>query len=269
MKTPVPVVAELPVFLNDPRRSPPPGDFQDVNLADEFQFIVSLGDDELAQTMLEAYPKESTPVDWLTASGNFEPAIQKLTEVRKKEKRLPYGFRELYFPRRYWAEFQESAKRFGLDPYLMLSIARQESIFRSRAISAAKAMGVIQLLPQTARQLHRELPETSPFRGRKFYPERLYEPAWAIELGTFFMARLYRKYGRNWIRAVGAYNAGPIPMDNWIRTRDHEDPLLFIEMIPYAETKTYIQLIFRNMLHYRRADGQDANTYITSILAAQ
>lgn len=149
------------------------------------------------------------------------------------------------YPLAFGEAVQRVAQENGLDPYLLLALIRQESLFDPRALSPASAYGLMQLLPSTAAQAAAALGLTPPERAR------LYEPEINLTLGGHHLKELLRRYGNNLVKAIAAYNAGEAAVARWekqIRTDDEDE---FIERIPYAETRQYVKLVLRNYRIYR------------------
>lgn len=122
----------------------------------------------------------------------------------------------------------------------VLSIMRQESTFNPRSYSSAGAMGLLQLLPSTAKE-HVKL------KSRR----ELYEPAINIKAGVRFLERLIRKYDGDLIKTLSAYNAGEGNVKRWLSSYlAVSDPFIAIEMIPFQETRNYVKLIYRNYYFY-------------------
>lgn len=135
------------------------------------------------------------------------------------------------------------------------AIIRRESGFDESALSGANARGMMQLVPATARQeraraAKRFLINLSP-------KINLYEKIQNITLGTSHIEGLLDNYGGSLVLSLAAYNAGPKPVDEWIR--DYGDPRLpgvdvvnWIECIPYAETRNYVQRVLENFIVYKQ-----------------
>ncbi len=159
----------------------------------------------------------------------------------------PFKDRNIYrFPLGYWDLIQEKARARDLDPYLVLSVIRQESLFDARARSPAAAYGLMQLLPSTAARMAKQIGLSAPAN------EELYDPETNLTLGTQYLKELLQRYSNNWFKAVAAYNAGEGAVDRWekeIVTNDIEE---FVERIPYIETRGYVKLVMRNHRVYKR-----------------
>jgi soluble lytic murein transglycosylase len=159
-------------------------------------------------------------------------------EVRLYELRFPIGHRE---------DIESHARRLGLEPGLVFGLIRAESAWVVDARSAADARGLMQLLPSTARPLARR--ERVAYAG----PNDLHLPPVAIALGTRHLAdELARWEGRAWA-ALAAYNAGPAPVRRWLDARGDLPADLWIETIPFRETRDYVPrvLAFATLYDWR------------------
>ena len=155
---------------------------------------------------------------------------------------LPAGERRPYdFPRAYWPALQTHARAQRLDPYLVLALIRQESLFDPRAVSPARAYGLMQLLPSTAAKL------LGP--GMEL---RLTDPDRNIELGTRYLRQLLDRYNDNLILGLAGYNAGPQAVDKWRTRFPYAEADEFVENISYRETRDYVKKVLRNYRTYRR-----------------
>ncbi|HXG51618.1 MAG TPA: transglycosylase SLT domain-containing protein [candidate division Zixibacteria bacterium] len=160
---------------------------------------------------------------------------------------VSWSERDFYrFPLAYWTTVRKEAAEKELDPYLVVSLIRQESLFDPRARSPASAMGLMQLLPSTAARIARQ----SGLAG--FSEEKLFEPELNIALGTQYLKDLLRRYANNLIKAIAAYNAGEAAVDRWERELASDDVEEFVERIPYLETRQYVKLVVRNHRIYKK-----------------
>ncbi len=154
----------------------------------------------------------------------------------------------LLFPLTHWDLIRRNAEAHGLDPYLIAGLIRQESGFHPRARSVANARGLMQLIPSTGQLVARR------YGLRRLSPERLYDPALNIRLGTAYLAEQLRRFGRIEY-ALAAYNAGPVRVTRWLQELPTEEMDEWIESIPITETRQYVKSILRNVAHYRRIYG--------------
>jgi soluble lytic murein transglycosylase len=159
------------------------------------------------------------------------------------------------YPLAYWETVQKNAVKRGLDPYLVLALVRQESLFDPQALSPASAFGLMQLLPSTAGREAKQMGLPSPAS------EKLYDPDFNIMLGTQHLKGLLQIYSNNVVKAVAAYNAGKKAVDRWGRKLSELDQEEFIERITYSETRLYVKLVLRNYWIYKNLyDNPDEKT---------
>ena len=167
---------------------------------------------------------------------------KQLTDPSAELKRYSY-------PLAYWETIQENAAKSGLDPYLILAMIRQESLFDPQALSPASAFGLMQLLPSTAGREAKRMGLPSPAS------ENLFDPDLNIMLGTQHLKGLLQLYSDNVVKAVAAYNAGKNAVDRWEREISASDEEEFIERITYRETRLYVKLVLRNYRIYKELYG--------------
>jgi soluble lytic murein transglycosylase len=158
----------------------------------------------------------------------------------------PLQFWKLAFPLPYRAELERFAKLNGLDPFLVAALIRQESLFDAKAVSPANARGLTQILPGTGRELSRKL------KVKAYGTASLFVPAVNLQLGTFYLKTIVDNLGGRWEAALAAYNAGPSRARAWSSWGEFREPAEFIETVPFAETRNYIQTVLRNADTYRR-----------------
>src|SRR6266852_4912738 len=152
------------------------------------------------------------------------------------------------YPAAYAPHVSSSAARAGVDPYLLLAIARRESLFRPDTRSSASAVGLMQLLPATARRAAIVLGRPSPTDAD------MAEPQTAIDLGAWYLSELLGRFGDPAI-AAAAYNAGPRVALPWA-VRSAGQPLdQLVEEIPYRETRTYVKVVLGAWSAYRILAG--------------
>ena len=149
------------------------------------------------------------------------------------------------------------ANGWKVDPALLFAHALQESNFRTEVTSPAGARGLMQVLPGTARLLTRNEP-TMEGRDRQ-----LELPEVNLAFGQTYLTVLRDKSATQGLlpKVIAAYNAGPQPIDRWnTQIRDHGDPLLWMESIPYWETRGYVVAVMRNYWMYERQAGGSSDS---------
>lgn len=151
----------------------------------------------------------------------------------------------LSYPLAYWPTVSTTAQQLGIDPYLLLAIARQESTFRASVISHAGATGVLQLMPDTARWLAQK-----DSRISTEHITNLNSPVNSILLGAVYLNRMLSRSDNNVIYALAAYNAGPGNCDKWRSRFVGYNPEAFVEAIPFSETNDYVKKVLANYAAY-------------------
>jgi soluble lytic murein transglycosylase len=144
------------------------------------------------------------------------------------------------FPVAHGAPLTSEAQKRGLHSSWVFAITRQESAFMADAKSQAGAMGLMQLMPATAKETARK------FDIALGNTSNALQPALNIQLGTAYLSQIYGQFNGNRVLASAAYNAGPGRVRQWLRGADHLAYDVWIENIPFNETRQYVQ----NVLSY-------------------
>jgi soluble lytic murein transglycosylase len=142
-------------------------------------------------------------------------------------------------------ELTRAAKAQGLEPALVAAISRQESSFNPRAVSVADARGLMQVLPSVGQEVARSL------GFPVWYPALLLDADANLQLGTAHLAAYRKQYGPL-PRVLAAYNAGGSRVERWSGRPGADDPEMFTERIPFAETREYVRVVERNLAVYRQ-----------------
>ena len=142
-----------------------------------------------------------------------------------------------------------------VDPALAFGHIVQESAFRRTAVSTAGAVGLMQVLPITAQQM-------SQSTGVPYSRSSLTDPRYNLAFGQSFIETMRGSSATagQLPRIIASYNAGPLPVGRWATINDKGDPLLWIESIPYWETRYYVPSVMRNMWVYQGLNGEDTTT---------
>ncbi|ENM5748693.1 transglycosylase SLT domain-containing protein [Vibrio mimicus] len=157
---------------------------------------------------------------------------------------------QLRFPVVHQNLFNLHGQKNGIDPITLMSLARQESAMDSDAQSPVGARGLMQIMPDTARYTARK------YQLSYSNPDELYQVGKNIEIGSRYLSSLLERYDQNRILAFAAYNAGPSRVDTWLkRSQGKLDAYGFIEAIPFAETRGYVQNILMFETYYRDLMG--------------
>jgi soluble lytic murein transglycosylase len=137
---------------------------------------------------------------------------------------------------------------------LVLALIRQESGFMQDVVSSAGARGLMQLLPSTAEKVAKAIKVA-------FHPRKLDDPNFNVRIGSAYLGDLISDFEGSYILALAAYNAGPARARRWIKEYgDPRDPQVdvidWIEMIPFTETRNYVQRVMESVAVYRRRLGK-------------
>ncbi len=139
-----------------------------------------------------------------------------------------------------------------VDPFLVSGVIREESLYKARVVSPAGAIGLMQLMPATAKQVAQEL----HLSDAKYDAERLYQPEHNIQVGAHYLGKLLQEYQGNIVYAVAAYNAGPRAVQRWIASNGKRPADEFVEGIGYRETREYVKRVVGSYRIYRTLFGQ-------------
>jgi len=159
---------------------------------------------------------------------------------------VPRRFWEILFPLNYFETIKAEAERRQIDPYLIAGIIRQETGFEPTTVSNAGAAGIMQIMPAEAERIALAGGLPAPTR------EELFDPRINIAIGVAEYAQKLALMNGNHILAIAAYNAGTEPVGKWLAQTPVDDVDLFVESIPYAETRLYVKTVSRNRFEYRR-----------------
>ena len=153
------------------------------------------------------------------------------------------------YPMPAWAP----VRGWRVEPSLAFAHAIQESNFQSGAVSPIGAVGLLQVRPGTASDMARAA-------GIPYSTAALYDPAYNLEFGQSFIERMRSSAytGGQLPKVIASYNAGPLPVGRWAYIQDKGDPVLWIESIPYWETRYYVPAVMRNLWVYEGLANREA-----------
>lgn len=160
--------------------------------------------------------------------------------------RLPEEKRydDILYPLAYWDEVSGISQKYTVDPLLILSLMREESRFDSNALSPVGAMGLMQLMPETARATARRVKLS--LNGN----HSIYDIENNILLGTYYLKGLLREF-KSIPVSLAAYNAGEGRVRRWLKEGDYQNFDEFVEDIPFKETRGYVKRIMRSLFMYK------------------
>lgn len=157
---------------------------------------------------------------------------------------LPWFWR-LYYPLPYRQTIFLQAQAAEVDPYLVMALIRVESKFRPQAQSRMGARGLMQLMPETAEWVAKQL-------GEQYDSEKLFEIEYNTKIGCWYLANLLQEFGGNLSLALAAYNGGRGNVRQWIEQGLWAGEKDQLEKIPFAETRDFVQRVLRDYEIYRK-----------------
>ena len=158
---------------------------------------------------------------------------------------------ECVYPRPFSAGVRALEEQLALPRGLVHAVMRQESGFDPAIVSPASAVGLMQLMPATARQAASEL-------SLPFDEADLTRPDVNLRLGAFYIAKLLRMFQGNVGLAAAAYNAGPRAVSHWMEAAGGAEIDLWVARIPFDETRNYVARVIQNLSRYQWLEGGDA-----------
>ena len=171
---------------------------------------------------------------------------QELSLQSNKERKyfLPYIYPNAYYP-----EVKQLSEKTKVPELLVFSVMREESGFRPDVKSVSGAIGLMQLMPKTAKYIGKII-------GIKVDVNDLTEPDLNLKLGTAYLKRLLKRYKGNVYYTLAAYNGGPGNVKRWRKKMASEDIDQFVEAITFVETQNYVRRVMRSFYIYQKVYGQ-------------
>jgi soluble lytic murein transglycosylase len=160
--------------------------------------------------------------------------------------KLTQKYQAALFPYHFEDEIKLASKEESLDPYFVMALIRQESAFNPEARSPTDALGLMQVMPSLAKRIAKDK------KLKYSVTTELFNPLLNVRIGTRELNERLDEFNESSIMASASYNAGVEVTKSWLKTRYQADPVEFIEVIPYEETRSYVRLILRNEIFYRR-----------------
>ncbi|NVJ23035.1 transglycosylase SLT domain-containing protein [Myxococcus sp. AM011] len=167
-----------------------------------------------------------------------------------------------FYPRAFSNAVEQAATAHKVDPFLVWAIMRRESAFKPEVMSAADARGLMQIIPKTATEIARKLAEPDPAPADLFSPDR------NIRYGAWYLSRLMERFSHP-VLAAAAYNAGPSAAAKWAQERGDLPLDLFVESIPFRETRGYVKQVVADLfLYHAFYDAQGAQPRLSLVVPA-
>lgn len=152
------------------------------------------------------------------------------------------------YPRPFAAGVKPLEDEHSLPTGLLHAVMRQESAFDPAVVSPASAVGLMQLMPSTAKQAAGEM-------ALAYDPDRLTSPDFNLRVGAFYLNKLFKMFQGQIVLASAAYNAGPKAVSHWVVAGADNEIDLWVARIPYDETRTYVARVSQNLARYQWLSG--------------
>jgi soluble lytic murein transglycosylase len=153
-----------------------------------------------------------------------------------------------FYPKAYASAVESAATRHEVEKHLVWAIMRRESAFRPEVASAADARGLMQIIPPTGTAIAERLSEPRP------NPAELFSPDLNIRYGAWYLSQLMKRFSHP-VLAAAAYNAGPKAVTRWAQEKGTLPLDLFVEEIPFRETRGYVKQVVADLYLYRAFYG--------------
>jgi soluble lytic murein transglycosylase len=214
----------------------------------------------LSQALIKAQQNNTNDKEKLTHQlsyvyqlmGDYYESIQTIRRqygrelYPQKDAELSAQLQPLLYPTPYLEWVHYYSKKHTVPAAMIMAVMREESLFKTQSVSKAKAVGLMQIMPQTGQEIATQLGVT--WSGA----QDLKDPKINIQFGTYYLSRLYKQFG-NWELALMAYNAGPNRVKQWQKKYSTNDMDWFLLMVPYNETKHYVKHALQSYFMYQKA----------------
>ena len=201
------------------------------------------GDSKLIYALSAAYVQESRYHLALRILRRHFSSLARIGDAT-----TPRAFWEMLYPIGWRSELTDAAGRAAIDPLLVAAVVREESSYYPQARSRVGARGLMQLMPETAR------PMAQARRLSLNDGDLLDDPAANLELGSAYLGNLLHEFGDARL-AAAAYNAGPTRVREWWGARRSDDLEVWVEQIPFDETRAFVKRVMLSWAEYRRLYG--------------
>jgi soluble lytic murein transglycosylase len=224
-----------------------------------------------ARALFDCEMADEAGVEWATVLGGAKPAL-KVQAARLASRWGWYAQTiatlaqagewddvPLRYPRPYTDIVAGVSKETDVPSDWIFAVMRQESLFRKDAVSRADARGLMQMQPATATAVARRWNLPAPSR------DSLYDPAVAVKLGALYVRELLDRYKGQLGQSLAAYNAGPVSVARWM-PGNAIDADIWIENIPYTETRGYVQHILEHIVAFAKMRDAEPPTRLSVLL---
>ncbi len=243
--------------------------------SDALKELYQLGQDEAAWTLWQAEFKnrmQPTVAEQFTDGmmrigvGDYLDGMFMVSFLHEREKpeeqaqfkalRQQAAYWYTLYPFPYLDTIQTWSQQRQLNPLLVTALIRQESRFMPKIRSDAGAVGLMQVMPDTAAYIASNI---------KLKTYKLDTPEDSIKLGTWYLDHTHAEFNGNSMLAVASYNAGPGAVGDWVSTKAGQDADAFVEAIPFDETQGYVKSVFGNYWNYMRLYNPEVSQKVAQV----
>lgn len=167
----------------------------------------------------------------------------------------------LRFPLAHYKLVEKYSEKYNVEEAFIYAIIRQESTFRKKVRSSAGALGLMQVIPSTARIISRK------YNIRLRNMKKMYKPKTNLNIGTAYLSHLAKRFNNHPVLIAAAYNAGPRQVNKWLKTLPNRETDLWIETLPWHETRNYLKNImaFYAVYQYRLNETPDVQIFMDKV----
>lgn len=219
--------------------------------SERIEILLEAGMTKEAAAELSAIARKTTNPDELISvslklqeCGEYREALTLLSRLPSRE-----TVRNILYPLAHWHIVRDVSDKYGIDPFIILSIMREESRFDTQARSQAGALGLMQLMPQTAYAIDKKVNLNIKSQ------DHIFDIKANINLGSYYITSLLKEFG-SLPPAIAAYNAGEDIVRKWQKAGNYKSLDEFIEDIPYEETKNYTKRVITTYFEYHKYTGK-------------
>ncbi|MBI3377626.1 MAG: transglycosylase SLT domain-containing protein [Nitrospirae bacterium] len=227
--------------------------------SERIEILLEAGMTKEAAAELSAIARKTTNPDELISvsfklqeCGEYREALTLLSRLPSRE-----VAHNILYPLAHWHIVRNVSEKYSIDPFIILSIMREESRFDTQARSQAGALGLMQLMPQTAYAIDKKVNLNIKSQ------ENIFDIKANISLGSYYITSLLKEFG-SLPPAIAAYNAGEDVVRRWQKAGNYKSLDEFIEDIPYEETKNYTKRIITTYFEYYKYTGEKSAPEILS-----
>ena len=188
---------------------------------------------------------------------DYAKQLSTLASIRDENRAIPLELFQLLYPIYYRDTIDKYAKKYEMDPLFIAAMILEESRFGAELVSWAGAVGLMQIMPDTGRELARQI------KLPRFEKSMLFNPSVNIEMGTKYMKYLMGRFQDSHELVTGAYNGGPGRMGRWVKERGLADLDEFIEDIAIDETRRHIKKVIDSYYVYKKLYPSETNYTIS------